>query len=137
MSPATGGSGSEKETAAVRDLYFHGANLFAPGGETFCGHGDIDRFYLGYLASFPDAVFSVASATINRDHGKPIRVALRWSLRGDPLRVRPFRTANRRAGLCHGLEPRIYRRWTHFASSGCVIDEVSIWKQIIAHGMAA
>jgi hypothetical protein len=126
----------EKETAAVRDLYFHGANLFAPGGETFCGHVDIDRFYLGYLASFPDAVFSVASATINRDHGKPIRIALRWALRGThcgfghfgpptdaPVYVMGFSHA-------HIVSGRITFEWI-------VIDEVSIWKQIIAYDKAA
>jgi hypothetical protein len=83
----------EKETAGVRDLYFHGANLFAPGGDTFCGHVDIDRFYLGYLASFPDAVFSVGSAT--------------------------FRTAHRRAGLRHGIQPREYRQWTDCLRVDC------------------
>ena len=44
-----------KETAAVQQLYFHGASLAAPGGLGFHGHADIDRFYLGYLAAFPDA----------------------------------------------------------------------------------
>ena len=72
----------DKDAAAVKDLYFHGACLEAPGGESFHGHGDIDRFYLGYLAAFPDAAFTVESATVNRDPGQAVRVAMRWSLRG-------------------------------------------------------
>ena len=61
----------EKETAAVRELYFHGACLEAPGGESFHGHDDIDRFYLGYLAAFPGAVFALESAIVNREPGGP------------------------------------------------------------------
>ena len=121
-----------KETAAVRDLYFHGANLHAPGGETFYGHADIDRFYLGYLASFPEAEFAVQSAIINRDPGQPARIALRWSLRGThsgfghfgpptgaPVYVMGFSHA-------HIVEGRVTFEWV-------VTDEVAIWKQILAH----
>lgn len=126
-----------KETAAVRDLYFHGANLFAPGGETFRGHVDIDRFYLGYLASFPDAELSIASAIVNRDPGQPTRVALRWSLRGTHSGFGHFGPPSGAPtyvmGLSHAhiVNERITLEWM-------VVDEVSIWKQIIAYteGMA-
>ena len=121
-----------KETEAVKTLYFHGADVAVPGGETHYGHTDIDRFYLGYLASFPDAEFKVESATINRDPGQPIRMALRWSLRGThggfghfgPPTGAPVYVM----GLSHGhmVNGRIRSEWL-------VTDEVSIWKQIIAH----
>ncbi len=121
-----------KETAAVRDLYFHGANLFAPGGEIFRGHMDIDRFYLGYLASFPDAELTIASATINRDPGQPTRIALRWALRGThsgfghfgPPSGAPIHVMG--ISHAHVVNGRISFEWI-------VTDEVSIWKQIIAH----
>ncbi len=122
----------EKDSAAIRDLYFHGANLSAPGGEIFYGHGDIDRFYLGYLASIPDAVLTIDSALINRDPGRPIRIALRWSLRGThagfghfgeptgaPLYVMGLSQA-------HVVDNRVVSEWV-------LTDEVSIWKQIYAH----
>ncbi len=123
-----------KELAAVRELYFHGASMAVPGGDTLYGHGDIDRFYLGYLASFPDAAFSVESTTVNRDAGRPTRVAMRWSVRathsgfghfgepaGAPVHV---------MGLSHAeiVDGVVRYEWV-------VIDEVAIWKQIIAHGM--
>jgi hypothetical protein len=121
-----------KETAGVRELYFHGANLFAPGGSIFCGHADIDRFYVGYLACFPDATFSVQSAIINRDPGQPVRISLRWTLEGThegfghfgpPTGARVFVM-----GMSHAyfVNNRITFEWL-------VTDEVSIWKQIIAH----
>ncbi len=74
-----------KDTSAVRDLYFHGAEMAISGGETRHGHMDIDRFYFGYLASFPDGEFSVQSATINRDAGQPVRVAEMFD---DPTRLK-------------------------------------------------
>ena len=125
----------EKDVSALRGLYFAGAAMAIPGGETRYGHGDIDRFYLGYLASFPDAAFAVHSATVNRDAGRPLRVALRWSLEathsgyghfgaptGAPVHVMGFSHAE----IVDGV---VRYEWV-------VIDEVAVWKQIIAHGMS-
>ena len=63
----------EKDLSALRLLYFEGAAMAIPGGEMRHGHGDIDRFY---LASFPNASFTVHSAIVNRDPGRPLRIAL-------------------------------------------------------------
>ena len=121
-----------KDLSAVRDLYFAGCAMSVPGGETRMGHVDIDRFYLGYLASFPDARLTVHGATVNRDEGRPLRIALRWSLdathagfghfgepTGAPVHV---------MGLSHAemVDGRVRAEWV-------LTDEVSIWKQIIAH----
>lgn len=121
-----------KDLSAVRDLYFHGASLHAPGGETRYGHADIDRFYLGYLAAFPDAAFSVESATVNRDAGQAVRVALRWSLRGTHTGFGHFGSPTGAPvyvmGLSHAhiIKGQIAVEWM-------LTDEVSIWKQILAH----
>ncbi|MBV9812468.1 MAG: ester cyclase [Acetobacteraceae bacterium] len=121
-----------KETAEVAALYFHGATLFAPGGDVLSGHGDIDRFFLGYLAAFPDARLTVASAIVNRDPGRPVRVALRWSLDGThngfghfgPPTGAPVHVM----GISHAyfVDGRIAFEWL-------LTDEVAIHKQIIAH----
>ena len=121
-----------KETAAVRDLYFHGAELAAPGGGHHHGHADIDRFVLGYLASFPDAVFLLESATVNRGGGQAARVALRWSLRGTHAGFGHFGAPTGAPvhvmGLSHAqvVDGQVQREWL-------VTDEVAIWKQIEAH----
>ena len=121
-----------KDTSAVRDLYFHGAAVAVPGGETRYGHLDIDRFYVGYLASFPDAVFSVQSATINRDPGQPVRVALRWSFRGTHAGFGHFGEPSNAPvyvmGMSHAtiVDGVVRQEWV-------LTDEVSIWKQILAH----
>ncbi len=124
----------EKDVSALRTLYFDGAAMAIPGGETRYGHVDIDRFYLGYLASFPDAAFTVHSATVNRDPGRPLRIALRWSLDathsgyghfGDPTGAPVHVMGYSHAEIVDGL---IRYEWV-------VTDEVVIWKQIIAHGL--
>jgi hypothetical protein len=121
-----------KQTSAIRELYFDGACVAIPGGENRYGHGDIDRFYIGYLASFPDGEFSIQSAIVNNDPGQPERIALRWSFRGThsgfghfgeptgaPVYVMGFSHAQFVGG-------RIVAEWI-------LTDEVSIWKQIHAH----
>ena len=121
-----------KDLAAIRELYFHGACLEAPGGESVHGHADIDRFYLSYLASFPDARFTLHSARINRDPGQPARVALRWSLQGTHTGFgrfgRPTNAPVYVMALSHAyvVDGRVTLEWL------CT-DEVSIWKQILAH----
>ena len=122
----------DKETAAIRDLYFHGACLQAPGGDSFHGHDDIDRFYLGYLAAFPDATLTIDSAIVNREPGQAVRIALRWSLRGTHTGFGHFGPPSGAPvyvmGLSHAqmVGGRVIAEWL-------VTDEVSIWKQILAH----
>ena len=121
-----------KQLSAVSGLYFHGAAVALPGGTTAYGHGDIDRFYLGYLASFPDARFSVHSATVNREAGRPVRIALRWSVQathsgfghfGEPTGAPVYLMGLSHAEIVAG---QVRSEWI-------LIDEVSVWKQIIAH----
>ncbi len=120
-----------KDTSAVRDLYFHGAALAAPGGEHHHGHDDIDRFYVGYLASFPDAAFALESAIVNRNAGQAPLVALRWSLRGTHSGFGHFGEPTGAPiyvmGLSHArfVDGRIQQEWM-------LTDEVSVWKQIEA-----
>ena len=123
-----------KDLSAVRDLYFAGAAMAAPGGQTRMGWTDIDKWYLGYLASFPDGVFAVESATVNRDAGRPLRVALRWSVRathsgfghfGAPTGAPVYVMGLSHAEIVDGL---VRYEWV-------VTDEVAIWKQIIGYGM--
>jgi predicted ester cyclase len=120
-----------KDVAAIRALYFAGATLHAPGGETLHGHGEIDRWVISYLAAFPDARFTIHSATVLREPEAPVRVALRWSIdaahtghghfgppSGAPVHIMGFTHANITGG--------------RIAGDYTVVDEVAIWKQILA-----
>lgn len=123
---------SDKNLATIRSHYFAGANLHVPGGTTAYGHAMIDRWTISYLSSFPDAVFRVHGATINVDPERPLRIALRWSLdathsgygRFGPPSGAPVHVM----GMSHldMSEGQVRQEWL-------VTDEVSIWKQILAH----
>ena len=121
-----------KHTAAIQDLYFHGAMVAAPGGAILSGHHDIDRFVISYLASFPDAEFSIQSAIVNRDPGQPVRIATSWALQGThcgfghfgpPTGAPVYIMGMNQAHMVNG---KVTAEWL-------LTDEVAIYKQIIAH----
>jgi hypothetical protein len=122
----------DKDLSAIRDVYFHGAALHPPGGQSRHGHADIDRFFVGYLASFPEARFSVDNAFVNHDAHRPPRLSVRWSLRGQhsghghfgaPTGADVYIMA---ISHVHLVEGRVESEWL-------MTDEVSVWKQIHAH----
>jgi SnoaL-like polyketide cyclase len=121
-----------KDTSAIRDLYFHGATLHIPGGDAVHGHADIDRFVVGYLASFPDAQLTVHSAVLNREPELPLRIATRWSLTGTHSGFGHFGEPTGAPvyvmGISHAYVSAGHVRWEWLLT-----DEVSIWKQIYAH----
>jgi hypothetical protein len=121
-----------KETAAILDLYFHGAAFHAPGGDVLYGHGDIDTFVLGYLASFPDATYLVESALVNREPEQPVRIALRWSLTGSHSGFGHFGEPSGATVYVMGMS-HLHVTNGRVVAEYMVTDEVSIWKQILAH----
>ena len=123
---------NDKNTAAIRQMYFHGSTLYAPGGQARHGHADIDRFVIGYLASFPDAVLRIHSAIVNRDAESATRLAVRWALSGT------------HTGYGHFGEPsgapvhimamsHVQMTGGRVVSEWLLMDEVAVFKQIFAH----
>lgn len=120
-----------KTPAAIRDYYAPGAAVSVAGGEVLSGHGDIDRFVISYLASFPDAEITIDHLIVNRDPGQPVRIALRWSITathtgwgrfGPPSGARVYILGMTHAYMVGG---RITMEWL-------LTDEVAIWKQVLA-----
>jgi predicted ester cyclase len=122
----------DKDTSAIRDLYFHGAALHAPDGQARHGHADIDQFVMGYLASFPNAKFSIDNAFVNREPHRAPRLSVRWSLRGEHTGFGHFGAPSGASvyimAIAHLqlVDGRVDTEWL-------MTDEVSIWKQIHAH----
>lgn len=120
----------DKHLAIIPAAYRTGANVFIPGGGVAIGHGDIDRFVNGYLASFPDARFRVEQLTLNADEGRPMRLAMRWSISathsGWGVFGAPTGAPVYLMGLTHAhiVNGKIETEWV-------LIDEVSVWKQIL------
>lgn len=120
-----------KTPAKIRDYYHQGVTAFIPNGEVVNGRSDFDRFVISYLASFPDADLTVDHLIVNRDPGQPVRVALRWSITathsgwgrfGEPTGTPVYILGMTHAYLVDG---KITMEWI-------MIDEVAIWKQIVA-----
>ncbi len=121
-----------KTPAAIRDHYKVGAAVSVAGGETLHGWGDIDRFVISYLASFPDLEVAVDHLIVNRDPGQPVRLAVRlsmsgthtgWGRFGTPTGASVYILAMTHAYMVNG---RISHEWL-------LTDEVAIWKQILGH----
>ena len=122
----------QKHPAAIASIYHKGVAVEIPGGDTVNGHIDLDRFVIGYLASFPDAEFRIEQLMVNREEGQAVRLAMRWSFvathsgwghfgapTGAPVYV---------MGLTHAhmVNGAVTMEWI-------LVDEVAVWKQIIAH----
>lgn len=122
----------DKEPALIRQLYHDGASICAPGGDILHGHIDMDRFVLGYLAAFPDLAFTVDNLVVNRDPGLPTRLAMRWHIEATHIGWGCFGAPGGASvyimGLTHAcmVNGRVTMEWI-------LIDEVSVWKQILAH----
>ena len=121
----------DKEPAVIRQLYHDGACVFVSGGDTRYGHGDMDRFVLGYLAAFPDMTFTVDNLIVNRNPGLPARLAMRWHIEathggwgcfGAPSGASVYIMGMTHAHMVNG---RLTMEWI-------LVDEVSVWKQILA-----
>ena len=100
-----------------------------PGGVTAHGPEAYETFALGYLASFPDATFSILHSIAQRDPGHPIRVATRWTLTGTHSGTGTFGPPTATPVLILGIThtelhgTRIVREWT-------MIDEMAIWRRL-------
>ncbi len=121
-----------KTPALIRDHYRTGAAVAVAGGEVLSGHGDLDRFVISYLSSFPDLELTIDHLIVNRDPGQPVRLALRFSISGthtgwgrfgQPTGARVYILGMTHA---HMVDGRISHEWL-------LTDEVAIWKQILAH----
>lgn len=119
----------ERDLSVVNDVYDEAVSLELPAGESASGRAGADRFWLGYLAAFPDAQLSVEHLIGRADPGRAVRVAARWSVQathsgrgafGAPTGANVYVMAISHAEIVGG---RVIREWT-------LVDELAIWRQI-------
>ena len=116
--------------AAIPVNYDRAVQVEYPGGVTGHSHGDVDQFWMGLRASFPDAVFRIDHVIGREDPMMPPRAALRWSLHGRHSGWGAFGTPTGAEvyvlGICHAeFGPWGLRR------EYVIYDETTIWKQIL------
>lgn len=121
--------------AALRDLsalYHEAANWHGPCGETRYGPADLDDWFVGYLAAFPGARFSVDHAVVLREPDRPVRVALRWRLDGTHAGRGAFGVPTGAKVLILAIS-HFELRGAQIAREITLIDELALCKQIRAH----
>ena len=131
----------DADLAAIPVLWDRACELAYPGGFNGQSHVDVDRFWTGLRAAFPDAKFEIHHTIGREDPLMPPRAALRWSLTGThsgwgafgpptgaPVHVMAVTHAEFGpfTDRAHGTDHSIRREWTLF-------DETAIWKQILIH----
>lgn len=122
---------NEAATGLVKELYDRGAAIELPSGASAMGPGELDRFFVSWLASFPEATFTLENLVSQTEPGRPRRVSAKWSLRGRHEGYGRFGAPTGRdvyvMGLSHAHlhEDTVIAEWV-------TIDEVAVWKQVLA-----
>jgi predicted ester cyclase len=100
-----------------------------PGRREAYGKAALDAFWIGYLASFPDAQLVVDHSIALRETHRAVRVATRWRMAGTHSGVGAFGAPTQARVLILGIthseivDNRISREWH-------LIDELALWKMI-------
>lgn len=118
------------DMAVIPLEYDRAVQVAYPGGVNGHSHGDVDQFWMGLRASFPDATFQIDHQIGRDDPLMPPRAALRWSLTGRHSGWghfgKPTGADIYLLGICHAeFGPWGLRR------EYVIFDETTVWKQIL------
>lgn len=121
----------------IENEYDRGCQLEYPGGVTGHSFVDVDRFWMGLRASFPDARFEIHHVIGRDDPMMPPRAALRWSLHGKHSGWGRFGTPTGAEvhvlGMSHAEFGPFGRQGSSLRREYTLFDETTIWKQILLH----
>jgi SnoaL-like domain len=118
------------DLAAVEREYDRGCHLQLPSGVTGYGRPAADQFWLGLRAVFPSAKFEIRHQIGREDKDFPPRAALRWSLTGTHDGWGSFGAPTGAKVYVLGISHAEFGPWG-LRREYILIDEISIWKQII------
>lgn len=120
------------DMAAIPLEYDRAVQVEYPGGVTGHSHGDVDQFWMGLRASFPDAVFTIDHRIGRADAMMPPRAALRWSLHGKHSGWGRFGAPTGAEVYVLGISHAEFGPWG-LRREYVIFDETAIWKQILLH----
>jgi SnoaL-like domain len=119
------------DLAAITAEYDRACHLQLPGGVTGHGWAAADQFWLGLRAAFPSAKFDIHHMIGRDDADSPPRAALRWSLTGTHDGWGAFGAPTGASVHVMGISHAEFGPWG-LRREYILIDETSIWKQILA-----
>lgn len=120
---------ARQDLSVIRAHYDRAVTLHLPGGVTAHGTDACETFALGYLASLPDARFTILHSIARHDPGHPTRAATRWTLTGRHAGHGTFGPPTGTDLMLLGIThteihgARIVREWT-------MVDEMAVWRRI-------
>lgn len=120
------------DMAAIPAEYDRACHVEYPGGQTGHSHGDVDQFWMGLRASFPDATFQIDHQIGRDDPMMPPRAALRWSLHGRHSGWGRFGAPTWAEVYLLGISHAEFGPWG-LRREYVIFDETTIWKQILLH----
>ncbi|MGZ2256876.1 nuclear transport factor 2 family protein [Roseobacter sp. A03A-229] len=120
------------DMAAIPAEYDRACHVEYPGGMTGHSHGDVDQFWMGLRASFPDATFQIDHQIGRDDPMMPPRAALRWSLHGRHSGWGRFGAPTGAEVYLLGISHAEFGPWG-LRREYVIFDETTIWKQILLH----
>lgn len=120
------------DMAAIPVEYDRACHVEYPGGVTGHSHGDVDQFWMGLRASFPDATFRIDHQIGRDDPLMPPRAALRWSLTGKHTGWGSFGAPTGAEVYLLGISHAEFGPWG-LRREYVIFDETSVWKQILLH----
>ncbi|WP_299738094.1 ester cyclase [uncultured Roseobacter sp.] len=120
------------DMAAIPVEYDRACHVEYPGGQTGHSHGDVDQFWMGLRASFPDATFQIDHQIGRDDPMMPPRAALRWSLHGKHSGWGRFGAPTGAEVYLLGISHAEFGPWG-LRREYVIFDETTIWKQILLH----
>lgn len=120
------------DMAAIPAEYDRACHVEYPGGQTGHSHGDVDQFWMGLRASFPDATFQIDHQIGRDDPMMPPRAALRWSLHGRHSGWGRFGPPTGAEVYLLGISHAEFGPWG-LRREYVIFDETTIWKQILLH----
>jgi len=118
------------DMAVIPAAYDRAVQSELPGGKTGYGTGDLDAFWMGLRAAFPNATFGIDHVMGRDDPLMPPRAAVRWSLHGIHEGWGSFGTPTGAEVYVLGISHAEFGPWG-LRREFTAIDETSIWKQIL------
>jgi predicted ester cyclase len=118
------------DMALIPVEYDRACQVEYPGGFTGHGHGDVDHFWMGLRASFPNAEFRIEHVVGRDDPMMPPRAAVRWSLHGKHDGWGVFGTPTGAEVYVLGISHAEFGPWG-LRREFTLFDETAIWKQIV------
>lgn len=123
------------DLAVIPDAYDRAIKGEYPGMVTARGWGEVDKFWIGLKAAFPNATFKIEHQIGRADPMMPPRAAIRWSLNGKHegwgAFGRPTGAEVYVLGMCHAEFGALVTDQPKIRHEFALYDEVAIWKQIL------